>query len=606
VRIDGKAASQTDLARVAPVLWLIPAMDRLWTEGAEGRRRFLDRATMSFTPAHAEASLLYEKAMRERNRLLKESSRDGHWYAALEGQMARAGTEVARNREAALARLMAAQDAAATAFPAATLAVTYPDDAPPPTEEGLARALERGRWRDLAAGRSLLGPHRADLDATYAAKGVAARDASTGEQKALLISLILANARALREDGTPPLLLLDEVAAHLDPARRAALYDEVVSLGAHVLMTGTEEALFAELGDRAQASPCARRPACRGSSPPLDRPRGGGPPGAGGMHHACSATRRHRQARPARHGPPRAGARRGPAARRCLRRLRDRPPPPARRVPLDASRDAGPRVRGHRRGRGRGRGPPPRRPRHGRPQRALRPVRPLPARARQPVREEPPPRHRRDGGFAELVVVPVAQAHVVPGHVGAEAAALTEPLACTLHGVDLARVVPGMDVTVLGGGVIGLMAVRLAVLAGARVRLVTRSREKQELGLALGADEAAAATEAQADAVLECAGVLETVAQSPRLARAGGTVVLLGVLPAGARVPFEPFDLVFREVAVLGSFVNPFTHARAAALIASGEVDVRPLISRRLPLEDAAEAIANPPRPGEVRALAIP
>lgn len=253
VRIDGKAASQTDLARVAPVLWLIPAMDRLWTEGAEGRRRFLDRATMSFTPSHAEASLAYEKAMRDRNRLLKESSRDGHWYAALEGQMARAGTEVAANRAAALSRLMAAQGAAATAFPAATLAVTYPDDAPPPTAEGLANALERGRWRDLAAGRSLLGPHRADLDATYAAKGIAVRDCSTGEQKALLISLILANARALREDGTPPLLLLDEVAAHLDPARRAALYDEVVSLGAHVLMTGTEEALFAELGDRAQA-----------------------------------------------------------------------------------------------------------------------------------------------------------------------------------------------------------------------------------------------------------------------------------------------------------------------------------------------------------------
>lgn len=212
----------------------------------------------------------------------------------------------------------------------------------------------------------------------------------------------------------------------------------------------------------------------------------------------------------------------------------------------------------------------------------------------------------RDGGFAELVVVPVAQAHVVPGHVGAEAAALTEPLACTLHGVDLARLVPGMDVTVLGGGVIGLMAVRLTVLAGARVRLVTRSREKQDLGIAMGAAEAMAETQAQADAVLECAGVPETVAQAPRLTRAGGTAVLLGVLPAGAQVSFEPFDLVFREVSVLGSFVNPFTHARAVSLIASGAVDVRPLISRRLPLEEAAEAISNPPRAGEVRALVIP
>lgn len=252
VRIDGKGASQLDLARLVPVLWLVPAMDRLWTEGAEARRRFLDRAALSLCPDHGEAALVYEKAMRERNRLLKDASRDAHWFAALESQMAQAGTRIARNREATVARLMAAQAQAETAFPAATLSITYPEDPPPPTEALLAQALERGRWRDMAAGRSLLGPHRADLEAVWTAKGVAARDCSTGEQKALLVSLILANARAIEEDGTAPLLLLDEVAAHLDPARRAALYDEVCGLGLQAFMTGTEPGLFAELGGRAQ------------------------------------------------------------------------------------------------------------------------------------------------------------------------------------------------------------------------------------------------------------------------------------------------------------------------------------------------------------------
>lgn len=252
VRIDGKAASQPDLARLLPVLWLVPAMDRLWTDAAEGRRRFLDRAALSFEPAHAEASLLYEKAMRERNRLLKEQSRDGRWFAALERQMAEAGARVARARAAALLRLHGAQAQAGGAFPAATLALTFPEEAPPEAEDAFAEALGRGRWRDMAAGRSLLGPHRADLDATWEAKGVPARDCSTGEQKALLVSLILANARALSEDGRPPLLLLDEVAAHLDPARREALFDEVAALGLQAFMTATEPALLAPLGGRAQ------------------------------------------------------------------------------------------------------------------------------------------------------------------------------------------------------------------------------------------------------------------------------------------------------------------------------------------------------------------
>ncbi|SDI77118.1 DNA replication/repair protein RecF [Lutimaribacter saemankumensis] len=253
VRIDGKAATQLALVRIARVLWLVPSMDRLWIEGSEGRRRFLDRMTMSFTPDHAEAVLAYEKAMRERNRLLKDQVRDGHWYVALERQMAEAGAQIHANRQAALAQLADAQTEAETAFPAADLELVQSEGAMPQDAHDLRDALSEGRFRDLAAGRTLVGPHRTDLYGVYAAKGVPARDCSTGEQKALLVSLILANARALARDfGAPPLLLLDEVAAHLDAGRRAALYDEICALGAQAWMTGTGPELFAELGDRAQ------------------------------------------------------------------------------------------------------------------------------------------------------------------------------------------------------------------------------------------------------------------------------------------------------------------------------------------------------------------
>jgi DNA replication and repair protein RecF len=253
VRIDGKAATQVALGRVARILWLVPSMDRLWIEGADGRRRFLDRITLSFEPTHAEAVLAYEKAMRERNRLLKDMVRDAHWYGALEAQMAASGATIWQNRRLAMAQLLEAQEAAETAFPVADLALGQPEGACPEDEDGLKEAFAEGRTRDLAAGRTLIGPHRGDLEATFRAKGVPARDCSTGEQKALLISLILANARALSRDfGAPPILLLDEVAAHLDATRRAALYDEICALGAQAFMTGTEAALFDELADHAQ------------------------------------------------------------------------------------------------------------------------------------------------------------------------------------------------------------------------------------------------------------------------------------------------------------------------------------------------------------------
>jgi len=254
VRIDGKPAPQTGLGRIARILWLVPAMDRLWIEGAEGRRRFLDRATLSFDPGHADAVLSYDKAMRDRNRLLKDQVRDTHWFAALEAQMAESGAAVHMNRISTLSRLAAAQDDAETAFPAASLSLTQADPAceDPADPASLRETWATGRQRDMAAGRTLSGPHRADLEATYTAKGVPARDCSTGEQKALLVSLILANARALSADfGAAPILLLDEVAAHLDADRRAALYDEICALGAQAFMTGTGPELFVSLGARA-------------------------------------------------------------------------------------------------------------------------------------------------------------------------------------------------------------------------------------------------------------------------------------------------------------------------------------------------------------------
>ncbi len=251
VRIDGKAATQASLGRILRVLWLVPAMDRLWIESAEGRRRFLDRMTLSFFPEHAEQSLTYEKAMRDRNRLIKDQVSDAHWYAALEAQMAEAGEAITRHRRETIARIATAADPT-SAFPSADLTLTGPEGADEPAD--LALALSDGRRRDIAAGRTLVGPHRADLLARYSAKNVPADQCSTGEQKALLISLILANARALAQDlGRAPILLLDEVAAHLDEHRRAALYDEICALDAQALMTGTESELFTALGARGRS-----------------------------------------------------------------------------------------------------------------------------------------------------------------------------------------------------------------------------------------------------------------------------------------------------------------------------------------------------------------
>ncbi|MEM9550097.1 MAG: DNA replication and repair protein RecF, partial [Pseudomonadota bacterium] len=184
---------------------------------------------------------------------LKDEVRDPAWYGALEAQMARAGHRMHQGRQRALSEVTEAQRAAETSFPVAELELVQTDGEMPESEADLAEALAESRFRDMAAGRALVGPHRADLYGVYAAKGTPARDCSTGEQKALLVSLILANARALMvRIGAPPILLLDEVAAHLDAGRRAALYDEICALGAQAWMTGTGPELFEDLGDRAE------------------------------------------------------------------------------------------------------------------------------------------------------------------------------------------------------------------------------------------------------------------------------------------------------------------------------------------------------------------
>jgi 2-desacetyl-2-hydroxyethyl bacteriochlorophyllide A dehydrogenase len=228
----------------------------------------------------------------------------------------------------------------------------------------------------------------------------------------------------------------------------------------------------------------------------------------------------------------------------------------------------------------------------------------------------------RDGGFADYVIVPQKQAYALPLGLSPLHGAFCEPLACCLHGVDMAQIKTGSSVIVLGGGVIGLLTVQLARLAGAaQVVLVTRQAAKRRLAEELGATASldpnagdligAAAGPAGtlpggADVVFECAGVAETVEQSARLARSGGTAVILGVMAQGAKVSFEPFDILFRELRIIGSFINPDTHGRAAAMIASGIIKVDPLISRTIPLSEAPEAIGNPALPGEVRALVVP
>jgi DNA replication and repair protein RecF len=255
VRINGAPASATSLSEWLSVLWLTPAMDRIFQEGAGGRRRFLDRLVLAIEPGHAVHAARYEAAMRARNKLLaEEGPRDESWLSALEARMVEHGAALASARAGAVA-LLSERLAGAPQGPFARAGLALEGGG-----EDLQRDLARGRARDSAAGRTLAGPHRTDLVVTHLDKpvpsgaegGRPAGSCSTGEQKALLLSIVLAHADLVAErSGGRPILLLDEIAAHLDPRRRAALFERLDSGGGQVWMTGTETALFDEIGPTA-------------------------------------------------------------------------------------------------------------------------------------------------------------------------------------------------------------------------------------------------------------------------------------------------------------------------------------------------------------------
>ncbi len=225
----------------------------------------------------------------------------------------------------------------------------------------------------------------------------------------------------------------------------------------------------------------------------------------------------------------------------------------------------------------------------------------------------------RDGGLAEYVIVPQKQAFLLPATLNPHYGAFCEPLACCIHGIDVAAIKAGSSALVLGGGVIGLLTVQLAKMAGATtVILSTRQKSKRDLAMQLGATatidpsnsdifaEMKRLISGGADVVMECAGVPQTIEEAPKLAKPGGTAVIVGVVAQGTKISYEPFDLLFREVTIKTSFLNPFTHRRAADLIAAGQIVIEPLISRRISLEEAPAVIANPPGPGEIKVLIVP
>jgi DNA replication and repair protein RecF len=260
-RIDrestGSAAAFADHLRV---IWLVPAMDQIFNGPASERRRFLDRLVLAVDAQHSSRVAALERSLSSRNRLLENPHSDPRWLDSVEHETAEVAVSVAAARAETVTRL--ARELAATArpdspFPLAEVAIEgaieslLPQRSATEVEDHYRALLRDNRARDAAAGRTLTGPHLSDLIVRYAAKSIPAADASTGEQKAMLIRLMLAHAGLIKAmTGTAPLLLLDEVVAHLDPQRRGALYDELAALGAQVWMTGADPALFAEIAGR--------------------------------------------------------------------------------------------------------------------------------------------------------------------------------------------------------------------------------------------------------------------------------------------------------------------------------------------------------------------
>ena len=267
VRIDGEPQSGSGvLADHVEMIWLTPAMDGLFTGSGTERRRFLDRMILCFDPGYRTRVNHFERAMAQRNRLLEDGVRDHARLEGLEIVMAETGVAIAAARAQAIAALVTTIDArrlraAASPFPWAMLELDGDLErelAMRPAvevEDRYARTLAAGRERDRAAGRALDGPHRSDLVVGHGPKAAPARQCSTGEQKALLVGLILAHAELMaeRRNGAAPILLLDEIAAHLDASRRAALFDEIVAIGTQAWMTGTDQDAFSALGERAQS-----------------------------------------------------------------------------------------------------------------------------------------------------------------------------------------------------------------------------------------------------------------------------------------------------------------------------------------------------------------
>jgi DNA replication and repair protein RecF len=262
-RIDREpVASAAAFADHLRVVWLVPAMDGLFNGPPSERRRFLDRLVLALDPEHAGRVNAFERALRSRNRLLEQPRPDSHWLDAVEHETAELAVAVAAQRVETVGRLRTTLTSgrdAASPFPAVDIALAgsleqllleHPAVA---VEDRYRQALRDNRCRDAAAGRTLEGPHLSELAAIHADKGLAAADASTGEQKALLIGLILGHARLLAQmSGAAPVLLLDEVVAHLDPTRRTALFAQLEKLGAQAFMTGADAAVFAEIETRAQ------------------------------------------------------------------------------------------------------------------------------------------------------------------------------------------------------------------------------------------------------------------------------------------------------------------------------------------------------------------
>ncbi len=259
VKVDGQLQrGQAPLSRVLRLIWLTPQMDGLFLESAAERRRFLDRLVVAYDPEHSGRVHAYDYAVRERQRLFREGIDDPAWHSSLEDAMARHGVALAVARRVLVGRLAQAAASGAGPFPSAGLEISCAIDAwlnegpALAAEDRLKSSLAARRAEDRESGTTGLGPHRADLEVTHRGKGMPARLCSTGEQKALLTSIILAHTRLLTlEQGVPPILLLDEVVAHLDAERRSALFTEIQALGVQAWMTGTDRAVFEELGGEA-------------------------------------------------------------------------------------------------------------------------------------------------------------------------------------------------------------------------------------------------------------------------------------------------------------------------------------------------------------------